>query len=427
VFASSLTAEHRVGDPPIPQLPPVSSGVDPERLLLYGFEMSLETTSLDLLESVARSVSRESIRSWFSACVGTKEVALLTTCHRVELTLLLSSAHDLEQWRDQLPGPRDAWRVREGRAVVHHLFRVASGRESLASGEAEVRLQVRAAGRRVESRYSRPVLRELFRRAADAAVELAPSVPLSRSIAAVAVAQLLELVRTPLPKVIVIGSGTVGRQVTERLAGEAWVTLVFHAHPPGASFVQATGTRTARLERLSDALADADAVVTAAKFGERGLRATDLPRDRPLLLIDLGMPRNIDPDVRKLSNVRLIDLADLHAQTCRESRSPDSEDRLTDLADRCGEYVERLLMEPVIAALRRSAEELRRNELASARQFLGPLDLRQEQAVERLTRRLVDRILLPSTQQLRSLPPGPEGEARRRWLVELYRPSPADP
>jgi glutamyl-tRNA reductase len=425
VSATSLPSIATVGDPTASSVAGTDPGPTPFRLV--GLELSLETTSLDALEGVARSITRERLRDWFTRFVGTEEVALLTTCHRVELVLLLRSVHALDQWRRVLPGSPGAWRLREERSMVHHLFRVAAGRESLARGEGEVRHQVLAAGRQVESRHPRPVLRELFARAAEAANEICPSVSTSQSIAAVAAARLLSLVSRPLPRVLVIGSGTVGRQVTESLASRVRVTLLFHKNPPKASFLRATGARAEPFGRLREELAGADAAVTAAKFGDHGLHASDIPRDHPLLLIDLGMPRNIDPDVRTLSNVRLVDLQYLHATATRTTPPDRLDARLGELADLCSDRLELLMLEPWVTALRRSAEDIRRSEIDEARAFLGPLNTSQELAIERLTQRLVGRLLLPPTLRIRSLPPGPEGDLWRRWAVELFRPLPRDP
>jgi glutamyl-tRNA reductase len=396
-------------------------------LRLFGLEFSLDTDSLDALERLARFATRERLRGWFLRVRETEEVAMLVTCHRVELALLLRSADELDRWREVLPGPPNSWRLREGRALVRHLFRVAAGKESLARGEGEVRHQVRAAGRQVESRHPRPVLRELFTGAAVAAEELDPSVPTSRSIAAVATARLFRQMDKPRPDVLVIGSGTVGRQVVECLGTRARVTMLFHRNPPADDFLQSTGVRAVGLDQLRHELASADAAITAAKFGDRGLRRVDLPSDHPLLLIDLGMPRNIDPDVRALPNVDLVDLENLYTSAGPVESSNGPEDRLNELADRCSERLQGLLMEPWVAALRRGTEDIRRAELERARPFLGELSAAQELAVERLTRRLAARLLLPPTQRIRALPPGPEGDLRRRWATELLRPLPSDP
>jgi glutamyl-tRNA reductase len=394
-------------------------------LRLFGLEFSLETASLDALERVTRTISRERLRGWFSRLEGTQEVGRIATCHRVELLFLLGSLDELERWRELLPGDRDSWRLWEGRALVRHIFRVAAGRESLARGEGEVRHQVRAAGGQIDTRHPRPVLRELFGGAAEAADEVRPSVPRSQSIAAVASNRLLALLDRALPRVLVIGSGVVGRQVAESLSGAARVTMLFHRNPPDPEFLRQTGTRAESLDRLSEELSRTEAVVTAAKFGDRGLRASDLPQDHSLLLFDLGMPRNIDPDVRELPNVRLVDLENLYASRVEPTDGLDL--RLEELAAGCSDRLEFLLLEPWVTALRRGAEEIRCSELQHARRFLGKLSPEQERAVDRLTQRIVARLLLPPTERLRSLPPGSEGDLQRRLAIELFRPLPRDP
>ncbi len=394
---------------------------------MIGFEFSLDTASLDDLEAVTHSVSRESFRGWFSAFEGTEEAALLTTCHRVEIVLVVPTPEEAARWRDVLPGPPESWRTREDLAAVDHLFRVAAGRESLARGEAEVRHQVRAASGRVMSRHPRPVLRELMDRAADVAEEVAPSGPARPSIAGVAAERLLALVGRARPRVLVIGSGTVGRQVAERLAPDARLTVAYHRIAPDAEFLHATGARAVPMARLADELGRADAVVTAAKFGHRGIRASDVPTDRRLLLVDLGVPRNIDPSVRLLPNVRLLDLEELRATRTPFAPPTAPDDPLEERARRSFDRLSARLREPWIDSLWRAADDVRRSELENARRFLGRLDADQEAAVDRLTQRLVVRLLLPPTERVRALPVGPDGDARRRIALELLRPPRPEP
>lgn len=401
---------------------------EPTCLQLFGLEFSLATAPLDALDTVSRSLDRDRLEAWFPLCTETEEVALLATCHRVELLIVAHSSEEVDRWRRLLPGDQRSWRLRSGREVVRHLFRVAAGRESLAVGEREVRLQVRAAGRSTQSRHPRPILRELFHRAADAADEVAPLVPISCSIAAVAATRVLELAGRPFPRVLVLGAGTVGRQVAELLASSARVTLMYRRRPPDESFLRVTGARAVRSDTLAEELAVSDAVVTAAKSGDRCLGPADLPPDHPLLLVDLGVPRNIDPAVRGTPNVRLIDLENLRSASVTATPSPSDDDAALDtLANRFCDRLDVLALEPWIAAVRRSAEEVREAELTNARAFLGPLSAEQEVAMERLTRRLVARILLPSTEKLRAIPAGPEGDRLRRFALELLRPAPTDP
>ncbi len=398
--------------------------VTPLRLAV--FEFSLATGSLEDLDRLSKELDPRWLEERFERFAGTVEGALLATCHRRELVLLARAPDEFDRWQRTLPGPVDGWRRYEGREATRHVFRVAAGRESLAVGEREVRAQVRAAAHRTLSRYRRPIVRELFLAAADEADRLAPNVPSSRSIAAIAATRLLELTGPPFPRVLVVGAGVVGRQVTELLAPSARVTIAYHHRRPAAPFLRASGARVVRAGSLADEVAVSDAVVTATKSGDRCLGPEDLPRDRPIVLVDLGVPRNVDPAVRSMANVRLVDLEDLR-RSAAPRPDPKEEVDLLRRADHHHARFEQLALEPWIDLLRRTVEEVRRDELERARRFLGPLTPAQELAIERLSRRLVQRLFRGPTERLRAMPSDEEADRLRRFALELLRPEPAGP
>jgi glutamyl-tRNA reductase len=413
---------------PLQSIAPVPAGSladpspDPVPLSILSFECSLATAPIDDLEGAVGSLSRDKVESEFDRSPTTREAALLSTCHRLELYLVVATPEAASPWERLLPGSRDLWIRREGRDVVHHLFRVSAGRESLATGETDVIRQVERAARSGWSRHSRPVLRGAFEDAVRAAHEIARGHAAPRSVASAGAEFLRASLGPDRPRVLVIGSGTVGREVTRELSSFARVTMLYHTRPPDPEFVLATGAEARPLYELADELREASTIVTAAKFGHRGVHAYDLPRDRPLLLVDLGMPRNVDPSVRTLPNVRLVDLAELHALSRahrqREARDVQVEER----AHRCFEQLDAVLAAPWVDALLRAAEATRRTELEAARSFLGSLDPDQEAAIDRLTRRLVARLLVPPAERIRALPPGPVGDLERRLALELLRP-----
>lgn len=416
--ASAPPADWRAGD--VEETP----GPSVEPLRLYGLEFSLASASIDQLEEVARGIGRNSLAEQFSAAADTEEVALLSTCHRVELIFIVRTSSALDRWRDVFPGNRARWVVREGPEVVDHLFRVAAGRESLAEGETEIRDQVRGASHRVVSRCPRPVLRSLLEEAASAADHPNPSLR-ARSISQIASDRVAALVPSEGANVLVVGSGTIGRQVVERLAPRFRVTVVFHRQPPTETFLSATRARAVPFDRLREELARADAVVTAAKVGDHELRARDFPSGRPVVVVDLGMPRNVDPDTRQVPNVRLVDLEELYERSRTEWPPTSIDATVTRQARRSYVRLERRMLEPWIDTWRRAAEEVRSAELATAYRFLGELTPAQTAAVDRLTQRLVSRLLLAPTERLRALPTGPAGEAQRRLAVALLDPRPA--
>ncbi len=399
--------------------PPTPTG---GALLLVGLEHSLDSSSLDALDRVQRAFPPERLATLFDRRNGTEEATMLRTCHRLELLLVVSSREEVDRWREELPGDPTSWRTREGVDVVRHVYSVAAGRESVAFGEREIRDQVRRARSSTRSRHPRPILRSLLEGAVRAADAAAPVVPPERSVAGLAVARLLSLLDRPSPKVLVIGSGAVGRRVATLLAPHASVTLAYRTRPPEREFLGATGCRAVPLGEVPDEIARSDAVVTAAKSGDGFLGPEGLPEGRTLILVDLGVPRNINPAVRSRPGVTLVDLGDLRAAVARPRLPMAEEIRSLGEADACFERLRTRLLEPSVAAVRRAAEAIRAAELARARPFLGSLAAEQEVAVERLTRQLVARLLQPATDRLRALPPGPESDRLRRFALELLGP-----
>ncbi len=427
-MAATPISQSTAGPVPGPSSGDVDGPATPPRpLLLFDLECSLGTAPFDVLESAARTLSRSELSQRFADGTGTVELTLLRTCHRVELVGLVRAPEEIDRWRRSLPGPLSAWRYHEGREVVRHVFRVAAGHGSLAQGETEVREQVRGAGRAVLSRHPRPVLRAMFDRATAAARALSDPHEASRSIASVAADHLRTLVSTDRPRVLVVGAGTVGRQVAESLAPHAQVTVLFHQRPPPPSFLEALGADAQPLEVLPRLAATADAIVGAAKLGGHRVGAEVLPRDRPIVVVDLGMPRNFDAAVRSLPKVRLVDLQELYDRARVAGRPPIPDARLEARVDECAEVLERWLWEPWVAALYRAAEATRRSELSTAGPFLRNLDPGDAAAVDLLTRRLVARLLGRSAERIRSLPPGPEGDVRRRLAWELLGPATPEP
>ncbi len=398
-----------------------------EPLSLWSFELSLANASLDALESASRSVGPVWLDRLFDRSPETAEAVVLSTCHRVEILLLLRRTAELEAWRGALPSAGSAWTVREGPEAAEHLFRVAAGLESLARGEAEVRHQVESAGPRVKSRHARPFLRTLLEGAVNATRSAASVAATPPSVASIGVARLRALLSAQVPRVLVVGSGTVGREVVDALGTAAEVTIAYHARPPTAEYLATSRAVAVPMSELRAEITRADAVVTAAKFGGRGLRTDDLPRDRPLVVLDLGQPRNVEPSVRNLPNVRLIDLEELYRLERDAAPGGPVDEAVAGAANVAYQALERELWEPYLAAWRRAAESIRLEELARARRFFGELSPSQEVAVERLTRRLVSRLLLAPTERLRGLGAQPDGERMRRLALELLGPPPAGP
>jgi glutamyl-tRNA reductase len=402
---------------------------EPAQLRLVSFERSLATGPLDRLERSSEEWSDERSRAAFDLDPDLREVAALKTCHRLEVYAVVASPSATARLEGLLPRPRAGWRRRDGSVAVRHLFHVAAGLESMAVGEREVRAQVRRAGRRTISRLPIEGLRALFDSAAGAAESIGSAVPEESSIAKIAAGRILEETGPPFPRIVVAGSGVVGQQVTEALASSARVTLLFRSKPPEESFLRATGARAAPLTELAEELVVADGLVTALKSAGRLVGPSELARrdrSRPLVVVDLGLPRNVDPSVSANPSVRRIDLGQL-----KPSRDAPVDPASTESIDRaaataCAGF-RRASLEPFVAELWRAAERVRTAELTRAGPYLSALDPVERASVEKLTERLVRRLLAAPTERLRQLSAEEEESTVRELALRLFAPSTGAP
>ena len=172
------------------------------------------------------------------------------------------------------------------------------------------------------------------------------------------------------------------------------------------------------------ALAKAYAVVAAAKSVGRIVSDIDLPPDRgtgPRCFVDLGLPRNVDPEVGRRPGVELVDLSGLPPHSFPSQRLDETTRVIDSAAEEGIVTFGSAASEPWVDALRAYAEGIRREEWERALRHTGPISDEAREAFERFSERLLRRLLSGPTAELRSLPPGPEMDGWRRRVLELIR------
>jgi glutamyl-tRNA reductase len=340
---------------------------------------------VELREQVA--LDRESAHA-LAAELG--EAVVLSTCNRTELYLAAADADEAEAravgaLADVEPA---LYRLRD-RAAALHLFRVAAGLDSLVPGEGEILGQVRAAH---ENGTPGPLLDRVFRQALHAGRKVRAQTAIGESPASVsaAAAALAEQVFGDLggSRILLLGTGKVGEQAARNLRTR------------GAEIVLAANSRTDRAE-LESQLARADVVVSSTSSPDYVLDAATVERarrGRQLLLIDLAVPRDLDPAIHELDGCFLYDIDDLQAIVAetlagRRSEAERAETIVAAEAEKFHEWHASLDVVPAIASLRARAEEIREAELRKAESLLGRLDEGQRSAVESLTAQIVNKLL----------------------------------
>lgn len=353
------------------------------------------------------------------------EAAILSTCNRTGIYALGDCPEPLARF---LAGygelrPEDLQPylcVYEGRAAVEHLFAVAAGLKSQVLGEPQILGQVRGAYElALSNKAVGPVLSELFRRSIQVGKRVRRETALGHhaaSLGSVAV-ELACRFHPDLRRasVLVIGTGQMGVLVAQLLCKRGVQGLFLLSRQPSRAeeIARRLGGQAVSLDQLSAALVAADIaigvteatgfVLTVETVGE-ALRA----RDRPLLLIDLSVPRNIDPAVKELDGVSLYDLDDLKAVVDadlqrRQKEVPKAESIIREEAEAFLHWLRERQVAPWIALLRARAEAIRQEQLQWALPKLRPLDARQREVLEKLTVRLTNKLLHGHTERLKLL------------------------
>ena len=392
-----------------------------ERLSLVAMERRLSRLGVAGLELSLAEITPERARREFDSDPGVLETALLRTCQRV-LLLAVTQGHDAAARFAGRWGRPGSWETWEDAGAVYHVHRVAAGLDSIASGEQEIREQVRSAASNVMSRSPRPILRTLLL-GATRTFPRADGTE-TTSVADLAAEWLRPRLTGDRPRVVVVGSGTVGRKVAERIAEIADVTVLYRHRPPDPRWTEQWSLRALPSEAMARALADASAVVTAAKSTGRVLGVGDLPdepQSGPRWFVDLGVPRNIDPRVGRRPGVELVDLDGLPRGRLPEHRLEAVRRAAEASASEGAAEFAREAVEPWVTDLRRRGEEVRREELGRALAHAGELSEEAREAMERLSDRLVRRLLSGPSEELRALPPGPEADRLRHRVLEILR------
>ena len=309
-------------------------------------------------------------------------------------------------------------------------------------GEAQVLGQVREAfqGATVE-RAVGPVLSTLFRQAIKVGRRARAETRIGAGLAStltvgmrVAAGQLGGLAGR---RVLVVGAGRMGRLAGRalRAAGVGELVVANRTAANGAALARDLGARSVTLARIEDELVAADLVVastaavtptvTAGMVTAATARRPATGAPSPLVMIDLGVPRDVDPAVRGLPGVVLADLDGLRAVLETEDTGRrDEVERVRALiaaeAEAFMSWQREARLGPTIRALRARAEEVRGRELDRAAARLSGLSERERAAVEAVTRGLVNKLLHEPVVRGKALAAGPDGDLYARMLRELY-------
>jgi glutamyl-tRNA reductase len=353
----------------------------------------------------------------------TREGVLLSTCNRTEFYIV-------EGERD---GVAPAWAllserlgadaseygyVRRDRDAAAHLFRVASGIDSMVLGEAQIHGQVRDAweGSR---QASGAILNRLFQSALLTSGRVRSETQLGHGALSVssAAVQLSKKIFGSLAgrRAMVLGAGDMAELALASLRDEGVRAAVVanRTFERAEALAAQYGATAVHYDEAWSALADVDLllcstasprpVVNVARVRDAIARRGD----RPLCILDIAMPRDVDPDVATLDNVYLYDLDDLKAVVTanlerRQREIPSAEVLIADEVESFWQWTAGLAAVPVLTQLRDEMNRMRERELANAMRRMGTMTPDQRAAVEQLSKSLTNKFLHEPSVRLRA-------------------------
>ena len=398
------------------------------------------TAPIELLERLAVAAGDlPELLERVRARPGIGAALALSTCHRLEFYLEseLPSGEVVRVVTEQLGSPAglaECVRVWREASAVEHLFSVACGLDSMVVGEQQIVMQIRAAARTAAATMG-PELTRLV----DAALRTskrARSETDTERVGGTLVAAGLDIAAHQLARLagltaLIVGAGTVARTAALRLRddGVARILIANRSRANAARLAGAVGGEVVEFGRLPDALAVADLVVTAIRTARPVLSARDLRAarqhtgDRGMFVLDLGMPRNVDPGCRRIPGVAVIDLQELGRRLADRDVGDGAETTRVIVAENVASFMA-ARPEPtasaLIAALRARARDIVEAELGRMQRRLPGVDERVLAETTATVHRIVGKLLHEPTLRAKEFSAAPDRACHLQALAELY-------
>lgn len=402
-----------------------------------GVREALHTPPADLSAAIAS----------LAAVPHLEERAIVSTCNRFEVYGASAEVEKAQQAIEALlcrrsglpPGDlRASLYLHVGEACVGHGFRVASSLDSMVVGEPQILGQVKEAFRvALEVGATGPLLNALFARAMRVAKRVRTETDIATAATSVpgAAVELAKKIFEGLcgSSILLLGAGEMAELAAQRLAAEgARSVLVSNRHLGRAEEIaRRLGGRPICFAGLQQALADVDIVISSTRAPHYVVRLADVARvmrvrrNRSLFLIDIAVPRDIDPAVAGLDNVYLYDIDDIQTVVAENLAYRQQEVRRAEtiLAIAVRKFVDELRIldvVPTIARLRDRGEAIRKAEVGVALAKLAGLSPRDRQVVEAMSRQIVNKVLHQPTVELKRLSGRERGPRYAQILCRLF-------
>jgi glutamyl-tRNA reductase len=376
---------------------------------------------------------------------GIREAIIVSTCNRTEVYAVASSEEEgvetvigfLASYHDLDRAELERYLyVQAGEKVVRHLFRVVASLDSMVVGEAQILGQVKEAYEHAfNSGTTERVFNKLFRQSFEVGKRVRTETSIGESAVSISYAavELAKKVFGTLEgrTILIVGAGKMSELTAKHLVsnGIARVLVVNRTLERAQEMAEKFSGTAVPYDQLYPSMAEADIVISSTAATEYVITKADLAgmvrsRTRPLFLIDIAVPRDIDPAVNDLRGVYLYDIDDLSGvvESNLEERMAEARRAEGIIEEEFAAFfawVESMEVVPTVAAIRAKAEVIRQMELEKAMKRLD-LSEKDRQTVEALTCAIVNKMLHGPTARLKKASTGKDGYEYMEVARALY-------
>lgn len=404
------------------------------------------TAPIELREKLSISEARISEALAALKALGVAECLILSTCNRTEVYACTSTRSDdaaIIECIGEVCGVRPEVFIphlysHAGHKAVLHLFRVASGIDSMVIGEAQILGQVKDAYAAAGGLgYTGPVLNSVFRQAIVVGKRARTETDIGRGAFSVgsAAVQLARSIFEDLKgrTVLMVGAGKMSELAITHLVscGTSTLLVANRTHERASSLVSRFGGQAIPFDDLPSALGSADIVIASTGAerpvitGDLVLSAMRVRRGRPMFFIDIAVPRDVAPEVESIDNVFVYNIDDLQAAVDadagnRQAEVAKIEAMIGQELEQCMRWFRTLDAVPVVTALRDKFEEIRSTEMDKLSRKMPELTPEQLEAIDAATRSIVNRICHNPMIRIKEFAAGSDSSDKIETICDVF-------
>lgn len=370
------------------------------------------------------------------------ECMILSTCNRTEFFVVPSKDMSaaivaIYRWADEnfdVGNWKEYARVLKGNDALYHIFRVGASLDSEIIGEPQILGQLKNAYRAsVETRTSGVTLNRIMRRAFMISKRVRTETRIGKEPVSISYAAVIRAKEhfgdIAEKKALLIGAGKMINLAAKHLhsSGASICYIANRTFSKAAEIAEIYEAKPIHLDEISTVLKEVDIIISSTASKDFMIKRSDITKTKPdLLIVDIAVPRDIDPEIARIEGIKVVNIDDLES-TVKEAmnfRKMEAQKAEKIIVDGVGEflaYMESMNYEEIIKTIRINFEQMRKAELKEAEKSLGrELNMKEKRILDKMSKAMVDKILHGPTIAIRQYANDPEGDMYIEAIKQMF-------